>query len=587
MFNKLYKKLLVIAGFAILATSCSKDFLEVTPYGKSNADGFYSTEEELSLGLYAAYSMLNADQLQGWSSPFFMKNLPSDDSNTGGGGASDQPQYQAIDNFDWQPGNQGFKAYYSIYYYGVYRCNQLINNAKISTDAAKLMLAQAKFLRAYYFFELTTAFGAVPLRLTNAEGLNSSKERTPQKDVYAQIAKDLNEAIPVLKDKKDLAAADKFRASKQTAQALLGKMYLYAGDYANAKTALEAVIATEGTQVGLTPNFADILRKGAEFNEESLLEASFVSEGKTWGNVTWDRNAQDNRHLQLWGPRDFNDSYNLLGYGLQGGWGFNTPTRKLFNSLDPNDPRTKATVYDFTASYKLISDSLQAKLASNAATFNKTLEAYLTSADKLEYKKDVILAKMRKEPLKNGLGIDAAVVTKALAKGPGTDEYNSMMAAAVQSELGFSYNVNGWKQEGVLRIKYGNFKDETTDAGGVNVELNYGTNWRLIRYADVLLMAAEANFKLNNTGLALEQLNKVRKRAKATLLTAITFEDIVKERQIELAFEGSRFFDLVRWGKAETELKDLGFKKDKHEHFPIPLDEMNSNTLIGSQNPGY
>lgn len=88
------------------------------------------------------------------------------------------------------------------------------------------------------------------------------------------------------------------------------------------------------------------------------------------------------------------------------------------------------------------------------------------------------------------------------------------------------------------------------------------------------------------------ELNKVRARVGMPDITAsgdALFTAIVKERQVELAYEGFRFWDLVRWGLAEQELGSLGFVKGKHEHFPIPLDEINGNVLIGAenQNPGY
>ena len=103
-------------------------------------------------------------------------------------------------------------------------------------------------------------------------------------------------------------------------------------------------------------------------------------------------------------------------------------------------------------------------------------------------------------------------------------------------------------------------------------------------------MAAEAYQKQAKDVEARAELNKVRARAGMPNITAsgdALFTAIVKERQVELAYEGLRFWDLVRWGLADQELKTLGFIKGRHEHFPIPLDEMNGNVLIGDQNPNY
>lgn len=131
--------------------------------------------------------------------------------------------------------------------------------------------------------------------------------------------------------------------------------------------------------------------------------------------------------------------------------------------------------------------------------------------------------------------------------------------------------------EGFIRRKYGTYTTETGSAG--DSPLNMGTNWRLIRYADVLLMAAEANFRDSEPGLALDYVNEVRRRSNVAELTTLTFEDIVRERQLELAFEGFRYIDLVRWGLAEQELGSRGYVAGKHNLLPIPIVDVRSYGL--------
>lgn len=504
--NNLFKYILIV-GLSIAAISCSSDFLEVKPFGKTDTDTYYSTDQEVEYALTAAYDMLHSDQLRGWSSTLFIKQLPADDTNCGGGGESDQAQYQKLDKFQWEPENEGITAYYSINYFGIYRCNQIINNAKPETALRKRMIAEAKFLRAYFYFELTTAFGDVPLRLEAAKNLTEGMARTPKAKVYEQIVTDLTEAIVDLPYKGDYSIADRFRVNKQAAQALLGKTYLFAKDYPKAILAFKDVIARENIDLGLIADFSKITRAESEFGKESLLEASFISENRNWGNASWDRNANDNRHLQLWGPRG---PFNGGTSGIRDGWGFNPPTRKIYDAYETNDPRRAATV-------------------------------------------------ITKEELATNFG----------------GEF-----------------IDGWDTEGCIRTKYTTFSAETSDENGNTPELNYSTNWRLIRYADVLLMAAEAYHKDNKDLEARIELNKVRARVGLTPITSsgtALFDAIVKERQLELAYEGFRFWDLVRWGLAQQELSSLGFVKGKHELFPIPLNEINGNVLIGSenQNPGY
>lgn len=547
--------ILIVALIAFIASSCSKDFLEVEPVGKVSTDSYYQTDEEAQLALIAAYDFLHSDQFEGWSSPFFIKNLPSDESNCGGGGPDDQPQYQAIDDFKWEPSNAGITSFYKMNYFGITRCNLIISKVSPETEIRERVIAEAKFLRAYFYFDLVSTFGNVPLVIEPAETGNDANPRAPKADVYTQIEKDLTEAAAVLPNKSEYSVDDSFRASKQTAQALLGKAHLYQEEYADALTALELVIATEDSEVRLTPDFSEIFLVSNEFGMESLLEASFISEGKNWGNAGWDRTADDNRHLQLWGPRDYNDANDILGIGLIGGWGFNPATRKLHNTLDDNDPRKALTTFDYTAVYVGLADSLYSALQVEAVDSSMSFNDYLIH-----------------------IGVDSTTVVDGTV--------DEVKAASVATVLGLSYAANAHDVEGIIRLKYATRDGETS---GEVRELNYTTNWRLIRYADVLLMAAEAALN-SDPGKALDYVNRVRGRAGADpLVGTVTFDDIVYERQAELALEGCRFWDLVRWGLANQELSDLGFVAGKHEVFPIPKSEIENNPgiTVADQNPGY
>lgn len=153
--------------------------------------------------------------------------------------------------------------------------------------------------------------------------------------------------------------------------------------------------------------------------------------------------------------------------------------------------------------------------------------------------------------------------------------------------LGITYQVAPYQNTGLYNQKYLPRKGETSG----QVELNYSNNYRTIRYADVLLMAAEAYNKSGNDVKAQNYLNQVRRRAFGDLLHDITatstalYDAILVERRLELAMEGERFFDLVRTGKAAAVLGPLGFVAGKHELFPIPQGEVDLAGL--AQNPGY
>ena len=150
-----------------------------------------------------------------------------------------------------------------------------------------------------------------------------------------------------------------------------------------------------------------------------------------------------------------------------------------------------------------------------------------------------------------------------------------------------TYQVAPFKNTGLYNQKYMPRKGETSG----QLELNYLNNFRMIRYADVLLMAAEAFNRSSspNDTKAQGYLNKVRERAFGNATNNITStgpalrQAIWDERRLELAMEGHRFFDLVRTGQAASKI--TGFVAGKHEVFPIPQDEVNISGL--AQNPGY
>jgi hypothetical protein len=139
----------------------------------------------------------------------------------------------------------------------------------------------------------------------------------------------------------------------------------------------------------------------------------------------------------------------------------------------------------------------------------------------------------------------------------------------------------GWR-------KYQNYYQQA------NENMQSGINMKIIRYADVLLMMAEAANEVTSQDEAIGYINEVRDRVDMPLLEtglskAEVFEAIVHERKVELAGEQVRFPDLVRWGRAAEFLSEFGFQAGVHELFPIPENEIGTNVNIspGDQNPGY
>jgi hypothetical protein len=116
-------------------------------------------------------------------------------------------------------------------------------------------------------------------------------------------------------------------------------------------------------------------------------------------------------------------------------------------------------------------------------------------------------------------------------------------------------------------------------------DLTSPVNYRVMRYADVMLMAAEAHYQLGNTSTAQQLINQIRGRAGVPGINVNSIDVIYKERRYELSGEGLRFFDLVRTGQAATYIN--GFVVGKHELFPIPQVEIDLAGGNWAQNPGY
>lgn len=490
-------KISILSMLSLLTImACSDDYLEKEIYGRKSTEEFYKTDQDAFRATMAVYDILQYHYNNGWSSNYLVKTLPSDEGTAGGGGSGDQPQYQNLDDYTYDSQNGGVLGAWRMAYFGIFRANKVINLVEPTNDYRKGLIAEAKALRAYNYFEVVSMFGDVPLILEEPEQSEYEQERIAAETVYNQIEKDLRDAIDVLPLKSEYSAADQFRISKGTAQALLGKAYLYQEQWDSAAYFLDAVISSN--EYDLHDNFADNWTEAGEFGKESLFEVQFVNTLEyDWGNFPWDngRLQENNIHIQLMGPRG--DFYTPApGDSLIAGWGFLYPSEKIY-------------------------------------------DAFVNAGDSAR-------------------------------------KVNTLMSEAELEAAGGEWTGdNVWDYNGILRRKYGTYIGQT-DAGSV-AELNYGTNWRLIRYADVLLMAAEAYYRSGDEGRARTELNKVRDRADLADTNAsgnALFEAIVTERQLELAFEGFRFLDLIRWGLASQELSNLGFVAGKHNVYPIPFDDV-------------
>ncbi|HRZ20789.1 MAG TPA: RagB/SusD family nutrient uptake outer membrane protein, partial [Bacteroidales bacterium] len=163
---KYIHKTAIVLVILLAVTSCSKDFLDVDPIGKLTEDQFYKTDEDATKAIMASYDILQWMHARDWNSAYLVKTFPSDESNVGGENSGDQPPLQELDFFNYGSSNATITATWQSNYFGIYRANKVIQRVEPETDLRKQIIAEAKFLRAWYYFEIVSMFGTGPLILT-------------------------------------------------------------------------------------------------------------------------------------------------------------------------------------------------------------------------------------------------------------------------------------------------------------------------------------------------------------------------------------------------------------------------------------
>ncbi len=490
----IYLSILVLG--VLVLNSCSKSFLEVEPKGTTLETNYYKTAEDAYKGLVSCYDPLGTECGKTYSNKIGPLNSASDDCYAGGGSSSDVPAWQVWNNYTIDAATGIQADFWGRNFTGVYRVNTLLSKLDAVPMDATLKaryFAECKFLRAYYYFDLVRLFKNVPLftaPLAPKEYFNVTQAKP--EDVYAQIEKDLNEAIPDLPEV--VGIDENGRVTKMAAYALLGKVILYQNNDSRMLAAADLFeLVNSSPNYHLLADFGLINRPDNKFNSESIFEIVHTAKAMS-GWEAWP-NFEGNVFTQMCGPRAF------VGPTYKAGYGFNPITPELV-ALLKTDPRYKYTVVNI--------DSM--KLA-GLCTYEKS-----------------------------------------------------------------------YMNTGYFVAKFAPLAEFYSTIGGDPV-LNYPNDVMEIRLADTYLMEAECLVRGGgDLSKAQDYLDRVRARVGLPSVPA-TFDNIKKERRLELATEGHRWFDLVRWGDAATALASKGFIAGKNEILPIPLAELANTKLI--QNTGY
>ncbi|NCG14101.1 MAG: RagB/SusD family nutrient uptake outer membrane protein [Bacteroidetes bacterium] len=483
---------LVLFSFIAMTIGSCENFLDVQPRYVQDAENYFNQPSDYEMALTAAYDLLQTSYLTQW-----IGEIASGNAIAGGESVTGTEGLHQIEGMTHNAVNNELRSIFRWNYAGIARVNYMMEfQNKIDFQGKNGILGQARFLRAYYYFELTKYFGDVPLVIDQRLGADqvTKLDRSPRSLVYAQIESDLRFASSTL----PWSNPEKGRVDKGAALALLGKVQLYQGKHAEAVISLDSVINFGG--YALVADYDTLWFAANENNSETVFDIEYSGlEGGGYGcMVCLEGNA----------AAGFNGIRQYVGPFYSDGNSYNLPTQDLYDAFDSTDIRRDATILD--------------------------LDAFIAA-----------------QP-------NASSISYAIGGGGHTGFYNNKYIKR-QAELGLPDN-----------------------------DLTSPLNYKVIRYADVLLMAAEANVQEGNDGQALSYVNSVRARVNMPARVSggsALLADIFTERRLELSGEGLHFWDLLRSGQAAQSITN--FQVGKHEIFPIPQVEIDLAGGIWSQNSGY
>lgn len=486
------KKTLIIV-LILHFVSCNSD-LNTQLQGQYTTETFFKTKEHAILAINATYKIASFNSTNNLLWVF--GDVASDDT-VKGGNDGDQSDIAFIDNFTAVPDNGAVEAFWKQYYEGIARANNVIYyvpNIQMDVTLKNQIIAEAKFLRGYYYYHLVNVYGNIPLRLTPALNINDLNfPVSTVQDVYKNIEKDLKEAaesLPIVYPTTELG-----RATKGAAFGLLSKVYLFQQKW-------ELALSTANELDGLGYVLSPIYRNNFEIAKENNLESVF-----------------EIQHLAGQIPATGSYTNQYFSPNILNGYFFNAPTLDFVNEFEKtansiSDPRLDYTV------------GRQGNLWVDGQPYSIDWSPATGFLDKK------MAQKLGTEPIGDG-----------------------------------------------------------------------GLNYVFMRYAEILLIKAEALNELNRVSEALVPLNQVRKRARESylfdnqligfgtipndLLPDVTTnnqnalrEAIQHERRVELGLEFHRYYDILRYGKTYSESVLMNFNFEKNRYFPIPQSELDTNSKI-------
>ena len=543
------KKIVIILVALLGFAACKEEeFLDLeNPNNVTTDEALQNmTSLDAKLLVSSAYGDLQANGLYGRFGYFLFDHM-SDElivSTNSNNAALNQIQTLTIN-----PLSESNRLYYGQLYRAIFKANTAINlltattSPNISEEDKLVRIAEARFLRGFFYFKLVTRYGGVPLE----DGLEVLKSRSSERQVYDFVINDFKFASENLADKN---ATEVGRPTKGSALAMLGKALLFSIDPENSGTAAEqgkyteaydALSKVEAQGYVLMDEYLDNFTDVNEFNDESLFEVGFID--ATGSDDVWSANAAGNNET----------SFISADYS---GWGNSAPTKKMIEAYEGDGVTVTGTVNNI--------DRASISVTDRERSDPRLFFTWWTPGEKFGSSEDFFWGdvpdKEAYERVSNG--------------------YNAPTGGNLACRKFSRLNTNNFQ--------------ETAESG---------VNYRILRFAEVLLLQAEAAlFKENpNPAEAIELMNRVRARPSVNMppygsaevpewpvsTTAQIFAALKHERQVELAMEGKRLVDLFRWGDDIKELSDVKttYTRATGRYLPIPKEQIDTNPLIDPTNP--